>query len=710
MRTAPGSSRAPDDFVPAEGAGVKVASRSLRGDIEGLRALSLITILVYHAGVTFMPGAFSSVDLFFVISGYLITGQLVKEVERTGRVSLVKFYARRMKRLIPAASTVIVATGLLTVLFLPVTRWKSIGGDLIASATYVINWRLAGDAVDYLATDDPESPMQHFWTLAIEEQFYFIWPILLAAIIFVMRGRLTRIRTTFFIALLALIVLPSFITSVIWSSSNPAYAFFATPTRLWELGVGALIAIAVPLTDRIPRLVAIVLGWAGLGAILGGFFFWIDVDDPWPGSLALIPVLGTAAVIAAGHAAGKYGPALLIDNPPMRWLGGLSYPIYLWHWPPLVVADVLADGLTVWQGLAVVTVSILPAWISYRLIENPLRHAKIFSRIPTTALATGLSLSLLGVIVGVGVTVATPSDDPPTDRVAQGAQVLGDKPRSSPAGVPVDKVSWFTPTVLGAKDDNANDATDSCDQPLLGTEPDSCTFGDPDGDVTVAMVGSSKTRQWIPVMNEIAKDRGWKVLSFTKSACEFTSAPTRDSGTDKVDGYPECDEWNTKVLDKLTTETKPDYVFTALDNIKVKQSSADEPRAEVDQIRFDGVNASWSALSDAGIKVIVMGATPRFAVNIPDCVATHGDDLTECAFPRSEGFSPDVLWGKTDAEEQVARVKGASYIDVSDYVCPSDTCAPVIGNVLVYYDKHHVTGTYVKSLRPQVERQLLAVM
>ena len=403
-------------------------SQRFRGDVEGLRAVAVLLVLLYHAGVPLVPGGFVGVDVFFVISGFLITTQLVRELDRSGRISLVRFYARRAKRLLPATAVVLVATALLTRWLLPETRWADAGHDIIASALYVGNWHFADQAVDYLAAHDA-STVQHFWSLAVEEQFYVVWPLLLLAGAAVARGGRWRTRPTICAGLL-LVVVPSFLWSLHETSSFPARAFFETTTRMWELGIGAGVALAAGLLTRMPRAVAVVLGWTGLGAIaVAGLV--VSTGTAWPGYAAALPTLGAAAVVGAGFRVPDRGAAALLGVAPMRWLGGISYSLYLWHWPLIVVATARLDGLSALQGLAVAAASVVPAWLTLHLVENPLRHSRAVSRSPRLSLVLGAGCTLVGVVSGLVLLGAVPVADPGA-ATAPGAAVLRDDPRGIP--------------------------------------------------------------------------------------------------------------------------------------------------------------------------------------------------------------------------------------------------------------------------------------
>ncbi|HEY0700376.1 MAG TPA: acyltransferase, partial [Micromonospora sp.] len=315
--------------------------RSFRGDIEGMRALAVILVLVGHAAPGLLPGGFVGVDVFFVISGFLITGLLVEELDRTGRISLAGFYARRARRLLPAAALVGLVSLLLAVLFLPKVRWADTGWDAVASALYAMNWRLAEQAVDYLAADNSASILQHYWSLAVEEQFYLLWPLLL--VVFAGGWRRPghprrRLRPMLLVAALVVVAVPSFVWSVVLTQTDPARAYFVSTTRLWELALGGGLALAGARLRRMPAPVAAGVAWASVAAILAAAAL-LAPDHAFPGYLALLPTLGAAAVIAGGLVPGGAGPERVLGLRPLRATGAVSYSLYLWHWPVLVAAE-----------------------------------------------------------------------------------------------------------------------------------------------------------------------------------------------------------------------------------------------------------------------------------------------------------------------------------------------------------------------------------
>ncbi|WP_198663355.1 acyltransferase family protein [Jiangella endophytica] len=670
-----------------------------RPDVEGMRAVAVGMVLIYHAGVGFVPGGFAGVDVFFVISGFLITGMLIREVEQTGTVSLAQFYARRAKRLLPAAALVLGVTAVLTFLIAPTIDRRVFGGDIAAAALYFVNWRLADRSVDYLAEDVGPSPVQHFWSLAVEEQFYLVWPLFILLIALWVRRNNEPPRAWMGVGLAAVAV-PSFVWSVYLTSSNPSTAFFVSTTRLWELAVGAGVALGMPVLARLRQSVAAWIAWAGLGAV-GLSAFLITTETPWPGSAALLPVLGTAAVIAGGAAAGRRGPLVLLGIPLFVWIGGLSYSLYLWHWPLIVLATAQWGELRAWQGLLIVAFSFLPAWLAYKFVENPLRHARSMVRSPRFALSMGANLTLAGIAAGLALALSMPqvSAPPANAQAAPGAAVLdAADPRSDPDGEPVDEADWITPDPLSAPEDVPPAYDEGCQVSIESAEVVACEYGDPDGDVTIALVGDSKALQWITALDTVGQQNGWRIVTYTKSTCSFTTATLSTSR----EVFQSCTDWNEAVTDQLRDDP-PDLVLTSQGRNRALSDPDDPGKGETVGPMVDGLKERWGQLVDAGIAVAVLADTPQPGSDVYSCVAENPDQLTECAFDRGPAIEDSAAETQSRAVEEFGE---ASWINLNNYICPADSCAPVIGNVLIYRQGSHLTVTYVNTLAPRLEAAL----
>jgi len=670
-----------------------------RADIQGLRAVAVLLVLAYHAGVPWLSGGYTGVDVFFVISGFLITGLIVREVQQTGRLSLPHFYARRIKRLLPATSVVFVAVAALTVLVLPVTRWRDIAGDIVASAVYLVNWRLADRSVDYLAADAAPSPLQHFWSLAVEEQFYIVWPLLIVAL-FWRRRRGSTTRRLFW-GLLAIAV-PSFLWSVHLTTANPGAAYFVTTTRLWEMAVGALLAVLVARTERIPARVRRVVGWAGLAAI-GYAALTFDAATAFPGAAALVPTLGAAAVLLAGGGDGS-GEVRALTAAPMQTIGAWSYSLYLWHWPLLVAATAVWGGtdgsLGLVPGLLVVTASALPAWLTYRTVEQPFHRSRRL-RVPWRAMVLAAACVAVGLGSAGAIGYAT-TREAPTAADAPGAEVLGDGPTTdAPAPAPPDTVSQVTPALADAPDDVADVYADGCHQDQHSAEVTSCVYGVEDSDTVVALVGDSHAAHWQPALRDLAETNGWRLETYTKSACLFADTVVWDAGEEKP--YESCAAWQAAVRARLTADPPDIAVVSSAGSYRLARDGERMSIADSAEGLASATAANWQALEDAGIEVVAIVDTPAPGFDVPECVAENRDDLTACAVPLEEAVARS---GASLHHAAAALAPAVDLVDVTAYVCPWEECVPVVGGVLTHSDAHHLTATYSRSLAPRLEEHL----
>ncbi len=686
--------------APEQRAAPAVADK-FRSDVAGLRAVAVGLVILFHAGVPAVSGGFVGVDVFFVISGFLITGQIVAEIERTGRVGLLAFYARRAKRILPAATVVLFATAAAVWLLLPRLRWQEIGGDIAAAATYVVNWRFADRAVDYLAGGSEPSPVQHFWSLAVEEQFYAVWPLLIVTMLVVARlVRRTNVRPLLWLGLVAVAV-PSFVWSVVATVASPDRAFFISTTRMWELSIGAGVALLAARTVRMPRSVAIGLAWTGLAATVAAALL-VTEHTAWPGYAAALPTLGAALVIAAGPAAGRAGPVRILGLRPFQWVGDLSYSLYLWHWPMLVVAAAWRGDLSVVQGLAVAAASVVPAWLTYRLVENPLRFSRAISASPRLALSLGGNFTLAGVCAGLAIVLLSASavGSGGIGRTAPGAAVLL-YPGAATADVVLDGVDFITPDPVRAGADVPDTTADGCFQQMVSAELLWCEYGVPDGATTIALVGDSKMDQWLPAFQALAPRNDWRLVVAFKGACAFSSAAAIKSD-DPGQPYVDCVQWNKTLLARLVDE-RPDYVITSQGAARALDASGQATT----EAMVEGMRASWTALTEIVAKIVVIANNPSPPLNVMQCADKNRTRLDACVFDRSRHQEDRAFRVQATA---VAAMPSVALIDLFDTICPGrGACPPVVGDVLVYRRGSHVTATYARSMAPQLAQALTRI-
>jgi len=671
----------------------------LRLDVEGLRAVAILTVLAYHAGVPLLPGGFVGVDIFFVISGFLITGLLVREAERSGRISISRFYARRAKRLLPAAALVFVATAMGTGLLYAGSAARVFGGDIVAAAAYVVNWRLAARSVDYLAEDTGQSPVLHFWSLSVEEQYYVVWPLLAIVAILVARRWGHSIRAAMGVGLV-LIIVPSFTWALYQVHVDPARAFFVTPTRMWELGIGAAVALAAPMLKRMTRRTAQVVGGVGGAAVMASLVVLNDAMA-WPGLVTALPVVGTAAVIAAGGALPRNAASLVLGIRPLVWVGAISYSLYLWHWPILVLAGEAFGPLRVWHKVVLCLVAFVPAYVSLKLVENPVRFSEGLARSARKALLMGGVLTLVGVGAGVGVIAAHANTIPPatgprtSDSQLWGAAALGDDPATSRVGDPAAVPTTIIPAPADAPDDLPSAYEKGCQGQPDDAEPVVCEAGDPNGTTSILAVGDSKLLQYYDALDALGKKHSWRIRFITKSSCPWLS------GTPLIHGepYEACAAVNAAVEQRIA-RNHPDVVLTSGGRVDLVGAEGHTRHA-----LSEALAAAWTSAERAGSHVVVLldNPQPRLKGAVFDCVAAHPTSPTACAYDRREAIQ------KSAAPAQVAAADaaiGVSTVTVTDYVCPRSRCAAVIGGVLVLRQGSHLTNTYVSSLVDVLDSRL----
>jgi len=679
--------------------------QTFRSDIEGLRALAVCLVLLYHAA-GIVPGGFIGVDIFFVISGFLITGLLLRDQATFGHIRWARFYARRVRRLLPASFTVLLFIALVVVGVGPSLQRIAFGGDIATASIFAVNWRFADRAVDYLAQDIDPSPILHFWSLSVEEQFYVIWPLVLILALVLARRMgwsFARISTIAIAAIGGL----SFAWSILATDRDAASAFFVTPTRMWELAVGALIAMTATTWLRLGPLARQIIGALSLIAI-GAAALSLSDGNEWPGYLAVIPVLGAAGVIVAGLR--PSGAALplsvrLLSLRPLVWVGGISYSLYLWHWPMLVGAAWLWGPLTALQALFVVALAFVPAYASKRWIEDPVRRSGSLNASSKKTLSVGAALIVAGVVIGGAVAATQPAAAAgpfqPAVSVTPPPQNPGVAAPVHPSVIPTPQAvgEAFTPVPADAKADRPIAYDLGCQAQKADTQLIVCDLGDVESATRIVLVGDSKILQWYDAFDAIGKVRGWHVQTMTKTWCAFMDAPTTYLPDDSH--YPECDAWNRAVLQELIANP-PDAVFTSSYQNEAYESPTSLTLSQ--RSAEDGYVKQWDELTNAGIKTTVLfdNPTPPLDTTVYECVQDHPDDWAPCSFDRAEGVARSGAAAQRPASERT----GVESIDMSLAICPTDTCEPIINSTLVYRDTSHLTVTYVKKLIPLLAAQL----
>jgi peptidoglycan/LPS O-acetylase OafA/YrhL len=695
-----------------------VKGTGFRPDIEGLRAVAVLAVVLYHADIPGVAGGYIGVDVFFVISGFLITRLLWREVTTSNTIELGRFYGARARRLLPAAATVGIATAVGAAIALPPLQARSVFVDGITSALYVGNYRFAMQGTDYLASNLPPSPFQHYWSLGAEEQFYLAWPVLIIAAAWLVR-RLPLFRGRAVVAaseampyalVLALVAAASLVAAVLCTRTLPAWAFFSLPTRAWELAAGGLVALSIQQWRRLPPLLAAIVGWGGL-ALIVVTCTQLGPHTPYPGTAALLPVLGTALVIGGGCVTGSLGAGRVLCRPAMRAIGRVSYSWYLWHWPVLLLMPPLLGvpaGLLARLTAAVVSAGL--AVITLHLVENPGRFAVGLRRSAKASLVVagvasgvtaGACLLLLTVIpVPVGHGRAAPKANivalPPTavpdvsPQEAAVRQAFAQARDAVAASADLRAVpSNLDPSLANAPADKAAVFVNGCTRSWRDVGQAECAGGDTASPTTVALVGDSHAAMWNPAFQQIAEQRHWRLETLAKVTCPLQELHITSPYLGRE--YTECEKWRAQIMARLQAEHPRLVVLTMS-----RRYGADFGFTSFDPAWIDTLGRTVTQLRNMGSSVLVLGpvADPRSWV--PSCLSGHLDDATACAPPRLVAVNANGI----AAEQTAVTGAGSHYADLSDLFCTPERCPMIVGNTLMFRDDNHVTTEYAQLLAP----------
>jgi peptidoglycan/LPS O-acetylase OafA/YrhL len=694
------------DTAIAAAPAAPAARRRFLPEVQALRALAVGLVVIYHLYPAAAPGGFVGVDVFFVISGFLITGHLLREVEASGRVNLAAFWAARVRRIMPAALVTVAAVVAATLAFWPVSEWAVISRHAIASVLSVENWALALDAVDYLAAENQPTALQHFWSLGVEEQFYILWPFAVlgaAALAAWAAGRAARgsgrrraagqPRVRAWAVLVFSAVIAASFAYAVWmvAAGDPA-AYFSTFTRVWELALGGLLAALLPASGwpasaRVRTFTAL----AGV-LVLAGVAVLYRESMPFPGLSAAVPVLATAAVIAAGETSGPGSLTPLVRWAPVQWLGNVSYSLYLWHWPVVVLFHHLVSPRPHWwQALGLVAASCVLAQLSYVLVERPARTWRFTAKHTGRALGVGALATALA--VGAAAVPAVSGARVIEARAGEAQALLQDPPSGfgsaalrESGGAALVRGSAIVPVPAQAAQDQ--NGIRECFAVWDAPETPRCEFGDKGAERTVVLVGDSHAEQWLAPVRSLARESGWRVVTYLKEACPFTS-------TQRVlerDSKLLCTGPNERTLESIGRD-KPDAIITSAFS---QFTYVEDP--------VPGFASTLRALRGLAPQVVVLRDTPAPALPGGEparaCVQRHADDLGACSTPRNKALRPDP------AAEAAKTVPGVRLIDLSDAFCTDRECPAVLGNVLVYRDKNHASNTFLRTVAPALRAAL----
>ncbi|MDX8520723.1 acyltransferase family protein [Mesorhizobium dulcispinae] len=644
-------------------------SPDFRPDIEGLRALAVAGVVAFHFGLTALPGGFAGVDIFFVISGYLITRHLVTEISETGRLDFLRFYARRARRLLPAALFVIAATLAAGAIILSPEEQALYSKGAMWASAYVINLWLIRWSFDYFANDAANNPFIHYWSLSVEEQFYLAWPALLMLAAWLKPGKRT------IVLMIAIAGLVSFAVCAWLTTVSQPWAFYFSPLRAWEFAAGGLASMAPAwLLQKRPWL-APALSLAGLAMIAFAYLTFSE-EAPFPGFLVLVPVTGTVLLLLAGAAGVRDGVNAALALPPLQWIGKLSYSLYLWHWPVIVYAGMLVEELTLAQRLACLGLTLALSALSYHFIENPIRRNGWLMANAARALVPALLLTGTGVAAAYGnAALAVRHQDPEQREIAASAAVP------------------------------ATARAEACVEGYGTVTPKPCVFGN--GRRMIALFGDSHADHWSTPLIEAGKKNGYRVETWLKSSCRpsrfsyFVTKLNRD--------YRECDQWREQAIKEIIAANPSLVVISELALTSSRKMAAGKGEPDTpDAVWRAGLRSTLVSLSKAGLKIAFIRDVPFNDENIDTCVsrALWRDKAPSlCDQTRADAANDKMA---AVEREIVTSVPNASYVDLTDRFCNATTCHVFIDGQIAFRDQHHLATPFAESLEPEVEKRVIS--
>lgn len=667
---------------------------TFRPEIQGLRAIAVLAVLFFHIIPFAIPGGYVGVDVFFVISGYLMTGILYYEYLTKGSISLKAFYARRIRRLLPASTLVLTVVALM-IFLLPSVRWVETAKEVISSSFYLQNWRLYFNTANYWVQDSSPSILMHYWSLSIEEQYYIIWPLLFLAIISMFRFMHKYPRQIFGI-IIVIICAASFIWSVYFTAQNQNQAYFSTFTRIWELALGGLLAIFLPYFRYVPKVLKALLGWSGIVLILYVCFYF-NSQTAFPGYAALLPTLGAVMVIIGGEVHEQWSVRKLLSYKPFQYFGNISYSLYLWHWPVIILYGYSGFqrgvGLSLTNAAIMFCISLILAHLSKVFIEDPFRikggiRAKRLN--PFIILTLSLAITMLAANYiwlryynqnqGPALTGAVSLDE-------KTLAALLDKPYdvSLPLYPALDEAHWDRSDLYFLKKSPLFHESDA--RPY--------DFGKQSGYTHhIMLVGDSLTAQWAPALERISEsNQALRFTVYTKSACPFI-VTSHVMGRSKQEREARS-IWNQNVMRELEA-AQPDIVIMGIKR-SIDYVDVDDPEEEM-QIVVDDYLATWDKLTAAGCKVLVIAETPLLDNHATECLASPGTNVIKCSTPRGRAIGDEKLLALAMSKNKNPQV---FFWNLNDRICTQQECPPVQGQVLVFRDKQHLTATFVRLLAPE---------
>ena len=686
-----------------------------RPDIEGLRAVAVVVVVLFHARIARFSGGFVGVDVFFVLSGFLITRLLLREVGRTGTISLRHFWARRARRLLPASCVVVVVTVIASQVLLAPIAQRPLATDAVAAGGFAVNFVFASRLGDYFASQlgRTPSPLLHFWSLAVEEQFYLFWPLALLAL----RRRPRRYRRL--VAVMTTVVaVASFFTCLWMTRAHPTGAFYLLPARMWELAIGGLVAVGGAAWRQVSPNARGVAAWIGVAGVATAVLRF-DGSIEFPGSAALLPVLGTALILIGGGAgAAPFAPVAVLRHPSLQWIGRRSYALYLWHWPALVLAEAKWGPLSLGQRFIAIGVAVSLAAASLRLVEDPVRHSSWVTSRPNRGLVLGASLCATVALVGA-ISLAVPRRFATATAAAAPVLALDATTTTTPlaAGAPAGAPAAATlnglvgndlatlvaanqvvlalglttsavpsnmrPSLAKLFDDRPAVYGDGCVAIGVDDTLNPCRYGKASSPTKIVLLGDSHAAQWFPPLRTIADRNGLELIVLAKGGCPAASVSIPTATLART-----CPIWRDKAVQFIASE-HPDLVI--LTGSRHYPNTDDEWRT--------GFNTTLSRLKGLTPRLLLLGDNPDSREDPATCLSAHLNDVGSCVNHRIKA----VETGKLEVERAVAQQNGVRFVDTSDWLCTATDCPLIIGDILMFRDINHLTTFAADWFTPMLE-------
>lgn len=661
---------------------------SRRPEIDGLRGLAVLLVLVFHAGATRFRGGFIGVDVFFVISGFVITAALLRELESSGKIAFGTFYARRARRIIPLASIVVAITVIASVQLLPVTTIADSVQAAISASLFTGNIFFANQQADYFASSISTNPLLHYWSLGVEEQFYLIWP---AAMMLAWHFFKTRFRPAL-TRLLVLVAAGSLTYCVLLAGSEPSAVFFLLPARALQLAAGSLLALfIVRIEAGISTRNATIASVVGFALIMRSALS-IATPESWSILNYLVPVAGTLLVIIGG----RHGAGWWLSSALMEGIGNISFSLYLIHWPLLTITPaLLGRSLNLTETFLLLMLAGALALFATRHLERPIRYSVRLN----TAAWKGLAVGAAGILLSLSITSVAgattrsaaaaggPAAAPRLEGFATGPQISVVPSNLDPALVDATSVRRSALALFGGCFQSAAEST---------TPPrDRCLFGDRTSSKAVAVLGDSHAAHWLPALTRLGAEQHFSLFIAAKENCSSVGGlVTRKQSRDV---YQYCQTYHEQTIAYIKESGITSVILASSAGYLWRQEVSDEYTAKLQELIAE--------FESAAITSIVLGDSPTFRQDVPTCLAISRV-ISSCA----QRIDSQEAKGLAVAERNVAESAGAGYLSAARLLCPSDVCPLIAGNLLMYLDTNHLAPHFATWFAPILGKELLPLL